>query len=212
MARQIRFRKIEDDRNLTRYSEWTERYLDVKYPQDYLRRSHVMAIVSENPFGEIDKILGGYIIASKPPFRVLEQLPRQVIEANAELAGRMGRCLELTGLWIHPQLRCGRLRFQLWWRLFMDTLRECLHGRHFLLYSYDASKKKLGEMYQFSKPSRIYEGRVFIPGMTEANDEIVEIGSALSVVFAFVRHPVRIAQFITARLFRRRRHQRRLAA
>lgn len=211
MARQIRFRRIEDERSLARYSEWTQRYLDVKYPQEYLSRARVVALVSEGPLGEVDKILGGYIIASKPPFRVLEQLPRQVVEGNAELAARINRCLELTGLWIHPQLRCGRLRFQLWWSLFMDTLKECMRGRHFLLYSYDSSKKKLGEMYQFSKPSRIYEGRVFIPGMTEANDEIVEIGSALSVVFSFVRHPVRVAQFITARLFRRRRLQKRAA-
>jgi hypothetical protein len=203
-TRTIRFREILDEEHLFEYSDFTERFIDVRYPLEYLKRSRVIALVIENFNGDIDKIIGGYIIAPKPPFRVIEQLPAQVVAGHAELQKYRHKCLELTGLWMHPHIRGGRLRFRLWWKLLTDLLGFVIQGKSHFVYSYDAANKKLGEMYSLSNPSRIFEGTVYIKGMSGVNREIVEMGSTLAVLLAFFSSPLRIGQFICRRLFRRK--------
>jgi hypothetical protein len=202
-AKIIRFREIMDDNHLLEYSHYTERFIDVRYPLDYMKRSRVVALVIENLNGEIEKIVGGYIIAPKPPFRVIEQLPIQIVQNHTDLQKYWHQCLELTGLWMNPHIRGGRLRFRLWWNLFVDLLGFGIQGKSHIVYSYDAANKKLGDMYSLSKPCRIFEGTVFIKGMGSVNREIVEMGSTKSILLAFVASPFRIAQFIFKRLFRR---------
>jgi hypothetical protein len=59
-------------------------------------------------------------------------------------------------------------------------------------------------MYSISKPSRIFEGVVFIPGMSEQTVEIVEMGSIQAVIQAFYKEPGSVARFLGKRLFRKR--------
>lgn len=200
----LRFREITQETDLICFSELTKKYIDVQYPQDYLARSRVVALVLENEVGEIEKILGGYILALSHPFRVLEQIPQSIVESHPQLQQKWNECLELTGLWIHPMIKNGKLRFRFWWKLFMDLTHLSFNGKPYILYSYDASCKKLGEMYSVSKPSRIFEGYVYIPGMTAENREIVEMGSTRAVMKAFFANPMTIACFIGKRLFRNR--------
>lgn len=201
----LKFREITRDSHLETYSQFTQRYLDVRYPTDYLRRSKVVALVSENEYGEIQSIFGGYILALSHPFRVLEQLPNTIVENHPHLQKKWNECLELTGLWVHPMIKNGQIRFRLWWKLFRDLMSQSFKGRPYILYSYDASKKHLGEMYRLSKPHRIFEGYVYIPGMTEENKEIVEMGSTRAVMKAFFASPMCIVGFIAKRLLRKRK-------
>lgn len=205
LSSQLRFREITNENDLMNYSELTKRYIDVKYPKEYLERSRVVALVVENEWGEVERILGGYILALSHPFRVLEQIPQSIVENHPDLQQKWNECLELTGLWIHPLLKCGQVRFRFWWKLFMDLSTLSFQGKPYILYSYDASCKKLGEMYSLANPSRIFEGEVFIPGMTSENKEIVEMGSTHAVMKAFFANPQSIALFIGKRLFRKRR-------
>jgi len=201
----IRFREITSENDLMIFSELTQRYIDVKYPQEYLQRSRVIALVVENEWGEVERILGGYILALSHPFRVLEQIPQAIVESHSDLQQKWNECLELTGLWIHPLVKCGQIRFRFWWKLFMDLSALSFQGKPYILYSYDASCKKLGEMYSLAKPSRIFEGEVYIPGMTTENKEIVELGSTHAVMKAFFASPKDIAFFCsctTEALFR----------
>lgn len=204
----LRFREITSASDLTAFAELTKRYIDVRYPQEYLERSKVIALVKENHQGEIEQILGGYILALSHPFRVLEQIPQAIVESHDHLQKKWNECLELTGLWIHPLIKNGGLRFRFWWRLFMDLIDLSIKGKPYILYSYDASCKKLGEIYSVSKPTRIFEGEVYMPGMTSENREIVEMGSTRAVMKAFFASPMSIATFIGKRLLRRRRKMR----
>ncbi len=200
----ITFREITSDAHLTAYSSFTKRYIDVEYPLDYLKRSKVMALVTENDNGDIQSMFGGYIVALQGPFRVLEQLPQAIVQDHKELQQKLDKCFELTGLWIHPLLKNGTFRAKFWLRLFMDLVAQTIKGKSYLLYSYDASKKKLGEMYSICKPCRIFEGEVFIPGMTVQATEIVEMGSIHAVMRAFYKEPAYVARFLGKRLFRKR--------
>lgn len=200
----IIFREITSDSHLKEFSNFTKRYIDVHYPLDYLKRSKVVALVTENDDGEIQTMFGGYIFALQGPFRVLEQIPQEIVKNHVELQKNMNKCFELTGLWVHPLLKNGTLRAKFWLRLFMDLLAQTIKGKSVLLYSYDASKKKLGEMYSICKPCRIFEGAVYIPGMTEQAVEIVEMGSISAVVRAFYKEPAYVARFLGKRLFRKR--------
>lgn len=198
------FREITTDLHLMAFSSFTKRYLDVHYPLEYLKRSKVMAIVTENSNGDIQTMFGGYVLALSGPFRVLQQLPQEVVEANVELQRNLNKCFEITGLWIHPLVKNGTLRAKFWLRLLRDLITQTFKGKSYALYSYDASKKKLGEMYSISKPCRIFEGVVFIPGMTEQAMEIVEMGSIPAVMQAFYKEPAYVARFLGKRLFRKR--------
>ncbi len=200
----IVFREITSDSHLKAYSQFTHRYLDVKYPIEYLRRSRVVALVTENEDGEIQTMFGGYILALQGPFRVLQQIPRHVVEGHDELQEKLEKCFELTGLWIHPLMKSGSLCAKFWLRLFRDLVAQMVKGKTYALYSYDASKVKLGEMYSICKPCRIFEGEVFIPGMIAQNREIVEMGSIQAVLQAFYKEPAYVARFLGKRLFRKR--------
>lgn len=200
----VRFREINDDHNLARFSQFTARYIDVEYPMDYLRRSKVVAMVSENGLGEIEEMLGGYIMALEAPFRVIQQLPLEMTQLNEGLQKRLSKSMELTGLWIHPVVAQGRLRFKLWWKMFMDMVKLNLRGKRYFVYSYEASQSKLGQMYSLSQPTRIYEGPVFIEGMKEASTEIVEVGSTIALMTGFLSRPLCTARFLCKKLFRRK--------
>ena len=200
----ITFRKITSDEHLNAFSNFTKRYIDVAYPLDYLRRSKVIALVTLNDDGTILSMFGGYIVALQGPFRVLEQLPQNIARDHAKLQEKLNKCFELTGLWIHPMLKSGTLRAKFWLTLFSDLILQTIRGKSYLLYSYDASKKKLGEMYSMCKPCRIFEGAVFIPGMTEQAVEIVEMGSIYAIIRTFYKEPMYVARFLCRRFFRRR--------
>jgi hypothetical protein len=198
------FREITSDLHLTAYSVFTKRYLDVHYPLDYLKRSKVIALVTENEDGQIQTMFGGYIFALSGPFRVLQQIPQSIVENNVELQSKLDKCFELTGLWIHPLVKNGSLRAKFWLRLFVDLVGQTIKGKSYALYSYDASKTKLGEMYSICKPCRIFEGQVYIPGMTGHAIEIVEMGSIHAVMRAFYKEPAYVARFLGKRLFRKK--------
>lgn len=200
MTEAIQFRRIDKNEDLIRFSEFTNMFIGVNYPLEYMQRSQVIAMTSKCG----THFWGGYIIATEGPFRVIEQLPQGVIESRPDLHERLGKAVELTGLWIHPHMKGGRARFRLWWNMFMNLLKQNFQGRCFMVYSYDAGKEKLREMYSISHPQQIYRGPVFLHGMKGEAEEIVEIGSMRAVCLAFVAKPHLISKFITKRLFRRK--------
>ena len=112
--------------------------------------------------------------------------------------------MELTGLWMSPMLKGGRLRFKLWWKIFMDMVKLTVKGTRYFVYSYDKSKPSLGQMYSLSQPKRIYDGPVFIEGMKEASHEIVEVGSTFALMTGFIARPLCTGKFMYKRLFRRK--------
>lgn len=198
------FKEINSDRHLLEYSNLTKKYLDVYYPLEYLKRSKVVALVTANEDGHIQDIFGGYILALSGPFRVLQQIPENIVNEHAALQGKLDKCFELTGLWIHPLLKCGALRAKFWLRLFADLVKLTIKGKTHALYSYDASKTKLGEIYSISKPCRIFEGAVFIPGMSETTQEIVEMGSIPAIIQTFYKEPADVVRFLGKRIFRKK--------
>ena len=135
---------------------------------------------------------------------MISQLPQGVVEAKRELQTKLDRAMELTGLWIHPRVKGGRTRFLFWWHLFTELLNKTKNGRTYFVYSYDADKDKLQQMYSLSQPHRIYRAPVFIEGMRGETEEIVEIGSTKAVCLAFFARPLCISRFIGKRLFRRK--------
>ncbi|MBX2987584.1 MAG: hypothetical protein KF802_06780 [Bdellovibrionaceae bacterium] len=201
----IRFRKLEKDQDLLKFSQMTKRYIGVNYPLEYLRRSHVIAMTTKRSHQPAEAMLGGYILAMEGPFRAIQQLPSHVLRDRPDLLPHLERAQELTGLWIHPKVRNGGTRFLLWWNLFMDVLKQNFKGRPYLIYAYDAEKEKLRQMYSLSNPRVIYKGMVFIEGMEKEAYEAVEIGSIRSVLACFVIRPVFISKFITRRLFRKKK-------
>lgn len=209
----ILFRQLTCENQLIAYAKYTKRYLDVGYPLEYLKRCKVMALIKECSDGNVQTICGGYVLALQGPFRVIEQLPNGVAENHTELQDKIENCFELTGLWIHPIIKSGSLRASFWLRLFFDLIKQTINGKTHALYSYEASKKKLGEIYSISKPCRIFEGEVFLPGMTSPAHEIVEMGSIPTVMKAFYKEPQCIIRFLKKRLTRRKRlHKKELSS
>lgn len=198
MRSQLKFKKIDTAEMIQQYKKLTRRYVNVDFPEAYLRRSHITAIVYLRTQDSKPIILGGFLFVHRTPFRVLEQIPEDLIQENIFLQNRLHRTFEITGVWIHPLLKAGNLRCRFWIQLLQALLCEYLKGRYYFVYSYDATKKRLGHVYDVWSPLRIFEGPVYISGMKEETREIVEFACIRSCFVALLWNPL----FLVRRLFR----------
>ncbi|MES3037600.1 MAG: hypothetical protein V4736_06805 [Bdellovibrionota bacterium] len=178
----LRFVDITSDKDLLHYQQETAKRLGVHFPLEYLKRSHVVGLRDNK--GELQ---GGYALVIKGPFRVIDQIPQEVVQNDPELQKKLNKAMEITGLWLDASVRGGMSRSMLWLNLFFDVL---LSGKSHFVYSYDAESKKLGQVYSVCSPSLIYKGPVrALEGMKGMAIECVEIGSIKSCISAFFLRP-----------------------
>ena len=190
------FRLLRGDEELETFCDNTEQYIAVRFPLDYLRNGKVVAYYSKD-----GRMLGGYALISKPPFRVIESLPEEVRSRHPALQRLAKTSLfEITGLWLAPELQLKRASFVLWLRLYRDAIAL---GKSHFVYAYSLTKPSLGRLYRVCHPEVVFRGRTRqLPGMLRAEEESVELSTVARAMLFTLLQP----RFFLGRLFRGGRH------
>ncbi len=170
---------LKKDADLLEFQKYCAEFLHIDYPLECLKRSKVRAFLKN------DKIVGGYILTLKPPFRVLESLPDEVKSSHLAFKREiLENSMEVTGLWLNPEVRGKRENFKFWLQLYADL---SFTNKKYLFYAYGLEKKHLQKIYSLMNPKIIYRGETKpMPGMQYTELESVEMASINYVRFSLL--------------------------
>lgn len=168
-------KKSEDFRE---FIELCEALIGVRFPESYLSKNLVAAFYVRG------KMMGGFILAASGNLRALEGIPAGKTPQNVLSLMEKDEIFEVTGLWLDPSVK-GWRRAHFWFELYRGFIK--VRRSHFV-FSYSLSKPKLGKRYQIMKPTVVYRGPVFINGMSEPDEESVELASLANVRRIWLRH------------------------
>jgi hypothetical protein len=168
---------LKNELDLLEFQKYCAEFLHIDYPLECLQRSKVRAFIKN------EKIVGGFILTLKPPFRVLESLPEAVKATHAAFKREtLENSMEVTGLWLNPMVRGKRENFKFWMQLYTDL---SFSNKKYLFYAYGLDKKHLQKIYSLMNPTVIYRGATKVmPGMQYAENESVEMASINYVRFS----------------------------
>jgi hypothetical protein len=172
--------QLTDQADLLTFQGLAFRNIGVKFPLEFLKNSRVFAV--RNQFGTI---CGGFALARGEHSRVIESLPEEAMETLKKHYPQYEEDLfEITALWLCRSQRSKTLSVRFWTKLYREVVRM---KRPYFIYAFSSEKKKLGEMYQVVKPTRIFEGFTkILPGMKEPDHEVIEVGSVRAAHMAWV--------------------------
>src|SRR5688500_13089633 len=145
--------RLEGDAELTEYRERYAAQSGYRVPLDYLRRSTVYG------FRRRGVLIGGVVMATDRPLRTLDRIPEAERPGVAALLPD-GDVVELTCLWLAPDLRHGWRSALLWAGLFRELGRQ---GRAHTLFGTEAPG--LQRLYRAARPDVVYEGMVVVDGV-----------------------------------------------
>jgi hypothetical protein len=178
---------LTSDEDLETYRHLTQKYINVLFQLEYLKRSKVVAFRLRN--GEI---CGGYVLVKNGPFRVLDSIPS---EHRHTISTDLSNVAEITGLWLDSQkadnVFCSAI---LWLALYFGLLFSSFDG---FVYAYSLKKENLKKLYSTFHPISLFKGlTIQQEGMIAAEEEAVEFVSKLQAGLA----PFRQYEFLTRRI------------
>ena len=186
-------RLLKSEAEVNQFSISCQRWMGVRFPLSYLAQNRVIGF-----FTHENELVGGFALITQPPFRVMQSLPQTAQHKITELGYTQDSLFEITGLWLHPEhkSRIANLLF------YLTIYKEVLFIRRpYFIYAYSSSKPKLGQIYSVAQPITIYEGPTsLLPGMTEVDDEVIQIGSVAALNTVWRSNP----KFLLNRLRRQR--------
>lgn len=145
--------RLDGDAELIEYRERYAALSGYRVPLDYLRRSAVYGLYRRGV------LVGGVVMATDWPLRTLARIPEDRRPAVAALLPA-GDVVELTCLWLAPELRHGLRSAPLWAGLFSEMGRQ---GRAHALFGTEAPG--LQKLYRAGRPDVVYEGLVVVDGL-----------------------------------------------
>lgn len=182
----MKFKTLKTDQELIQYSHLTEKYIDVRLPLEYLKRSRVIACLDE-----LGHISGGFVIVLEGPFRVIESIPN--FDPSA-WASQLNDCAEVTGLWFDNNYIKRRASVRFWLQVYYELL---ITKKEYFTYAWSLRKPKLGDIYAHGNPTVLFRGETkILPGMEKPDKESVEIVKRRDLLFTPLLKP----QFILRRL------------
>ena len=183
----VKIKTLTSDEDLDTYRHLAEKYINVLFPLEYLKRSKVVAFRHSD-----GGICGGYILVKSGPLRVLESIPD---EQRAKISTDLSNVAEITGLWLDSRkadsLFCS---VSLWLTLYFSLLFSSFDG---FVYAYTLKKSNLKKIYATFHPVSLFEGLTKqLEGMPFPEEEAVEFVSKRQAVLVPFRH----YKFLTRRV------------
>lgn len=183
---------LSNHKDKVSFHQKTCKLIGVDFPFDYFNRSLIRAFKNEN-----NDIIGGYVLVTKGPLRVLESIP---CEAKVDLDTK--KIFEVTGLWLDPKIISKKLSLFFWWQFSKDVLAQ--KDKDYYVYSYPLGNLKLKKLYSFTDPEVLYEGKVKkLIGNIKESCESVEIACRSKIRYLSVHRCFSIAsKFISKKRMR----------
>ena len=179
----MEFLELRSTQDLKKFQSIAKKIHKTEFPLDYLKRSKVIVYIDEDK-----KFRGGYALAIKAPFRSMEYLAPQIIDAeNYFKKFDLEDIFEINCLWLDPKLSGQGNSFQFWLRLYRDMIG--LRKKAFI-YTYELDRPHLGRMYSVAKPKVIYKGKT--PKLSGNNNEdwnVIEMATMKNIYLAPIRSP-----------------------
>ena len=170
-------KKLED---LETFALKCQLNLDLKYPIDYLEKSHVRAFYNNSGV-----MVGGYVLNHSGQFRVIESLPEH-IRLNSHWTKKevLEQTYEITGLWLDRRVSGAMDNFFFWATMYKEMI---FTRKKYLVYAYDLDKTYLKKLYSIMNPSVIFSGKTILQeGMEQECEESVEIASVNAIRFGLL--------------------------
>lgn len=162
--------RLSDKKDIAYFKKRALELIGVDYPDSYFEQGFIRAFRNTK-----DEIVGGYALITEGPLRVVSSLPDQEVLGEDEKD-----LLEVTALWLEPEIKNGFPSLLLWLTFCRDVFMQ--KDKKFFIYAYDLGNEKLAKLYKLAKPIEIYRGRVkMLAGNSCENDEVIEIASRRQV-------------------------------
>ena len=179
----MEFLQLRSTQDLKKFQSIAKKIHKTDFPLDYLKRSKVIVYVDEN-----GTFRGGYALAIKAPFRSMEYLAPQIINAESYFKEfDLDDIFEINCLWLDPRMSGKGGSFKFWLRLYKDMIS--LRKRAFI-YTYELDRPHLGRIYSVAKPKVIYKGKT--PRLSGNNNEdwnVIEMATMKNIYLAPIRSP-----------------------
>jgi hypothetical protein len=102
-----------------------------------------------------NRLVGGYMLVSEPPFRSLLFVPDTVREKNSTLNSDPNDLLEINGLWLSSSLKSPELQLAVWFHLVANIF---LCKKKSVLLLRNSQNQAMKRLMSLAKPELLYDG------------------------------------------------------
>ncbi len=143
------FKRITAENEIDLFLDRFENYVGVRLPFNYAKNSTIVGVFLH------DKLVGGYMIVTKPGFRSLMFVPDSIKKSDKFFQQDQYEMMEINGLWISQTIKSTKQQFSVWMRIMKDIF---LAKKRFIILMGDARNKNIEHIHSLTSPTKIYEG------------------------------------------------------
>ena len=108
------FRTINNKKEIDLYIDKVEDYSGVRLPFNYVQNSRLVGVFLH------EKLVGGYMLVTKPEFRSVMFVPDQVRNSNEFFGYDKFEMMEVNGLWLGKSIKTPKMQFKFWTHVIKD--------------------------------------------------------------------------------------------
>lgn len=144
----MKIRQLTEAKDMDYYRHISSKFTEDFPSLDYMRKGRIYALYDKN-----DNLAGGFTLSIQGPFLSINSIPKMFrINFKTEF---LTQTAEISGLWLHPELRTRYSRFIFWIRL-LFVLFNC--GQKYFVYSYRTKETWIQSICQKLHPDILYRG------------------------------------------------------
>ena len=147
--KKLNFEIVKDTSITALVLDKIEYFSGVRLPMDYARNSKLV-VVRQN-----DKLVAGYMIVTKPPFRSIAFVPDGVAIKNSFFRNSIHDMIEVNGFWISPAVKSPYSQLRIWWQLAFDVFSE---RKNFVLLMRNEKNSNMQKFFCMVNPTNLYLG------------------------------------------------------
>ena len=168
------YRQIESESELELFLDRFRNFVGVRLPSIYAKNSKVVGVFLH------EKMVGGYMLVTKPEFRSLMFIPDSIKNTNSFFGLNQYEMMEVNGLWISPALKCPKMQLNVWFHLIKDIF---VSRKKNVLLMRDLRNKTMERLFNMANPTPLYQGAPMLLVGDKSHDEIqVSYTSRWSIV------------------------------
>ncbi len=142
-------RTIEDRTEIETFIERVRSQTGVTLPDTYVQNSKVVGVFSGV------KMVGGYMVVTKPGFRSLQFVPDQIKRDHLFFKNSDYEMMEINGLWIGPGIKTPKAQFKVWMHIIKDIF---FARKKYLLLMSDSNNRTIKRLHSLANPTTLFEG------------------------------------------------------
>jgi hypothetical protein len=159
----LKFKKINTRSGIEQFIIKVEDYSGVRLPYNYASNSEIVGAFLHG------KVVGGYMLVTKPEFRSLMFIPDEIKSSNPFFKKDSFEMMEVNGLWLGSSIKTPKLQFAFWIHLLKDIF---FCRKNYLLMMSNTKHKAIERIHNLTNPERLYEGVPALSGAERTHDSV----------------------------------------